>query len=124
MASSIVDRPVVARSGEKELTGILKIREYDQNERIKRAVVTGVAWIFGTALCVAIPIAHFFLVPLGAIATPFVILFVARHKGSIVGADLACPSCGQPIRLLSFREKYPIFENCPHCRREVSIRPA
>ena len=74
-----------------------------------------------TALCVCIPGAHFVLVPLGFLLTPVMVYRTAMLTTKIVGSSVSCPQCGHEIAILTSRERYPMYENCHSCRREIKI---
>ena len=126
MAINVRNRPpvvraVVAQTDENYGPGSLLVREFSEQERITRAVVLGIAWIFGTGMCRLIPVFHYVLVPAGMIATPLVVYFVYRHTGSVVGGDVRCPQCAHSLRVFAIIERYPIQRRCMGCKCIIRI---
>ena len=99
-----------------EVNGELPTRHLHLPERlINGAKFLGLFWLIGL-FCVLIPVMHFFLVPLAAIAG-IVMFFVkfsqreVRQSGSI-----KCPKCGQVITLKGGTFNWPLTDSCPNCR--------
>lgn len=75
-----------------------------------------------TILCVAIPGAHFILVPLGLlVVTPGMTVYAWRVRTKIVSAKIECPKCNAALNVLTTQEQYPFYENCPSCHRQVTL---
>lgn len=121
-ATSVIERSVTARAMEKETPGTLTVRTYTDRQRLFRAIGFGAACFGATVAAVFIPAAHFVLVPLGLLATPFVVYMALMNRATILKSEITCPACGAAMPLLSVAEKSPLFENCPECKREVAIR--
>jgi hypothetical protein len=75
----------------------------------------GLFWLAG-ALCVLVPVMHFFLVPLAAIAG-IVVFFVKFSQTEVRDAgSVACPKCGTAVTLKRSSFNWPIIETCSSCR--------
>lgn len=115
-------RTVIATSSGSTTCGAIEVLEFSRQARMKRALVMGAACLGATALCVAIPGAHFVLVPLGLlVVTPLMTLYTFRVKTKIVSARIECPKCHAQLNVLTSQERYPLYENCASCLRQVSI---
>jgi hypothetical protein len=115
-------RAIVATSSGATTQGTLEVLEFSEQGRMKRALIMAAKCLGITALCVAIPGAHFILVPLGLIVvTPLMALYTFRVKTKIVAAKIECPKCHAQLNVLSSQENYPMYENCSSCHRQVSI---
>lgn len=114
-------RNIVALYGEAVQEGVLHVLEFDRRSRVKRSFKTASVCLVTTALCVCIPGAHFVLVPMGLLLTPFLVYKTAMTMTKIVASSVSCPHCEQALPILTSRERYPIYENCPSCKREIKI---
>lgn len=114
-------RKIVALYGEAAQGGVLHVLEFDRRARAKRSFKTASVCLVTTALCVCIPGAHFVLVPLGLLLTPFLVYKTAMTMTKIVDSSVSCPHCGHAVSILTSRERYPIYENCSSCKREIKI---
>jgi len=117
-------RVVTATSSEETTTGELLAVEFGSRERWKRAVVTALKCLGCTLVCLFIPGAHFILVPLGLLLTPVVAFIIWRVRTKILSAKVTCPKCGGTVQVLTMQERYPLYETCAACHREVSITVA
>jgi hypothetical protein len=101
------------------------VLEFSEQGRMKRAASMALKCLLVTALCIAIPGAHFVLVPLGLlIVTPMMTVYTFRVRTRIVSATVECPACHKPLAVLTTQEKYPIYENCASCHRQVTLTQA
>lgn len=79
-------------------------------------------WVIA-ALCILIPVMHFFLVPLGVIAG-VVAFFVRLRLGSRrTATELKCPACQAPLHLKAGSFNFPLKESCGACRSGLIISP-
>lgn len=114
-------RTIIATSAGEKSTGELVAIEFGSRERSKRAGVTALKCLGCTLVCLFIPGAHFVLVPLGLLLTPVITFFVWRVPTKIVSAKVTCPKCGGTVQVLTMQERYPLFETCATCHREVVV---
>jgi hypothetical protein len=114
-------RKIVARYGEATQPGTLHVLEFDKRARARRSLKTTAVCLATTALCICIPGAHFVLVPLGLLLTPFLVYTTAMTMTKIVDSSVSCPHCGHAVSILTSRERYPIYENCSSCKHEIKI---
>jgi len=121
MTNQIVNRQVTAICGESRRDGTMRICEFGRNERIKRAWKTGGICTLVILACACIPGAHFVLVPLMVLLTPWLVHRTWKIDSAIDGIDVQCAQCNGELTRVSSRERYPIFENCTECRRENRI---
>jgi predicted RNA-binding Zn-ribbon protein involved in translation (DUF1610 family) len=117
-------RVVTATSSGEHTTGELIAVEFGTRERSKRAMLTALKCLGCTLVCLFIPGAHFILVPLGLLLTPVVTFFVWRVRTKILSAKIACPKCGGTVQVLTMQERYPLYETCSSCHREIAITVA
>jgi hypothetical protein len=117
-------RTVSVKSAGETSTGDLVAVEFGSRERSKRAIVTALKCLGVTTVCLFIPGAHFILVPLGLLLTPVISFLAWRVKTKIVSAAIKCPKCGGTVQVLTMQERYPLYETCGSCHREVSITVA
>lgn len=94
---------------------------HPQPERIRVALMRGLAGITLTALSVFIPVVHFFSVPLGLLVTSVLIVKALGRGPSLEGAVVTCPACKQAIRISSRPLRFPFADVCESCRRSVSV---
>lgn len=118
-------RAIIATNSGSTTHGTMEVLEFSEQGRMKRAMVIGAKCLGITALCVAIPGAHFVLVPLGLlVVTPLMTLYTFRVKTKIVSAKIECPKCHAPLNVLTSQEQYPIYENCSSCHRQITVKQA
>jgi hypothetical protein len=115
-------RKIVATSNESTTNGTMEVLEFSEQGRVKRAWIMALKCLGATALCVLIPVAHFFLVPLGLIVvTPIMTIYTFRVKTKILSATVDCPACHKPLNVLTSQEQYPFYENCSSCHRQIAL---
>lgn len=118
-------RTIIATSNEATTRGTMEVLEFSEQGRVKRAWLMALKCLGATALCVLIPVAHFILVPLGLlVVTPIMTLYTFRVKTKIVCAKITCPACHSPLNVLTSQERYPIYENCSSCHRQIALTQA
>ncbi len=101
--------------------GTLSTRHIHIQERLLNGLkFLGLFWLVG-ALCVLVPVMHFFLVPLAAIAG--VVVFVMKFSQTEVRetGSVACPNCGTLVVLKGSSFNWPIIETCSNCRYGLNI---
>jgi hypothetical protein len=121
MASQAAERKVTAVYGDLTSAGSLSILEFDRKARIQRGVKAALKMLLAAALCVFIPGAHFVLVPLCVLLAPIIGVIVGRMHSRITGANITCPHCNTPLKILSSQAKMPLIENCVSCSRPIRI---
>jgi hypothetical protein len=114
-------RRVTAHYAQSSQAGILQVLEFDKRARVHRAIKTGAVCLATTAACVCIPGAHFVLVPLGILLTPLMVYMSVKATTKIVDSAVTCPHCGKSLPILASQERYPLYENCLSCKREIKI---
>lgn len=116
-------RTIIATNSGSTTHGTLEVLEFSEQGRMKRAMIMCAKCLGVTALCVAIPGAHFILVPLGLlVVTPLMTLYTFRVKTKIVSAKIECPKCHVPLNILTSQERYPMYENCSSCHRQITVK--
>ncbi len=110
------------RSGAPETTrGNVRVEIFSPHQRMRRAL-NGLGLSWGAALvCVFLPFAHFFLVPLALFAGPFVAIFLYRIPSVILPTTVPCPKCQAPVFIERAPERWPIPELCTKCTSEVHV---
>jgi hypothetical protein len=115
-------RKIVATSNETTTHGTMEVLEFSEQGRVKRAWMMALKCLGATVLCVFIPVAHFFLVPLGLlVVTPIMTIYTFRVKTKILSATIDCPACHKHLNVLTSQEQYPIYENCSSCHRQIAL---
>lgn len=111
---------VAARSGES--VGIqLQMMEWSEKERTHRAIRVGLIGGGLTLVSLFLPIAHFILVPLGIILTPFFARRAYAQKVVYPTQSIVCPKCGATVQWpLSF-EVSDRELLCEKCRSVLKI---
>ena len=121
MTTQVVSKSVRAINGERSAIGSLNVACFSKDARFKRAAKTAAICVGITLVCLTIPGAHFILVPLMLLLTPFFTLRTYRVTTAIIGANTSCAACGGKLTSLSSKESYPLYETCLSCQRENRI---
>jgi hypothetical protein len=124
MSSQIVTKSVEIICGQERSAGTIEVTEFDSKERTRRAVKRSVICLISIAISACIPGAHFVLVPLLLVATPFLIMRAYNDASAITGMSIVCAQCQGSLSAVSTRERYPLYETCTLCHRENRIVPA
>jgi len=124
MTSEVVTRHIAAHFSEDSSKGTLEAVHFSERARLMRSLKTAGICLGVACVCVCIPGAHFVLVPLTLLISPFIIYKTHSQKTKILKAEIACPKCHKPLAVLSSQEKFPLFENCGSCHREIRIDAA
>jgi len=114
-------REVIAKFAEDVSPGTLEVLEFGSKERMERGISATLKCLGVTLVCLFIPGAHFILVPLGILLTPVIVTMVVRTPSKILSSKVSCPKCKSTVAVLATKEKYPLYENCGGCHREISI---
>lgn len=124
MTTEILTHHIIARYSDESTHGTIESIHFGEKARMQRSLKTAATCLLiaGGSLC--IPIAHFILVPLTLLISPFIIYKVHSQSTKIIRSQLACPKCHKPLAVLSLQERYPLFENCAECHREIRIEQA
>jgi hypothetical protein len=121
MTTQIFTNQVVAICGEKRKEGALSVVCFDSRQKALRALKTTWVCLLIVAVCFLIPGAHFILVPMGIIISPFIVYKKWRQDSIITSVDVSCAICGGELTRVTTKERYPLFENCTSCHRENRI---
>jgi hypothetical protein len=120
--TTMIQRPIVLKSGEVTGDGILHIKAFDAKERKLRAAKTwALMWLFAV-LSLPIIIAHFVLVPGFLIAGP--VLAVKRYRITEVPDHVSglCPSGKEEFTLaLESSDHLPMWSYCPVCNASLQL---
>lgn len=101
--------------------GQVKVQHWDQAARLRRALVT-LAKCWGAALlAVAIPLAHFVLVP--GLFLAGIILALRAHgtESMVLGGEAVCPNCGEALPIVKQADAWPLTDLCAKCQKSVSV---
>jgi hypothetical protein len=96
--------------------------EFVPPQRFKNALQTlgiGFGLTFFGAL---IPIAHYFLVPVGILATGVLTLDRYGETERSLGGQGPCPKCGGLVHIQGSKWKPRTFDTCNHCHDELEIK--
>lgn len=121
MDSQIVRKNIEVVCGESHVQGTLDIHHFSQRERSKRALKTALICLCVLLVCACIPGAHFILVPLCLLTSPFIIRRVWKIPAVISSVSARCAVCSGELSRVTTRERYPIYETCLACHRENRI---
>jgi|SRR3990167_4819381 len=105
-------------------SGEVTICHYDKRQRLVRMLKGwGLVWL-SAIVSVAIPVAHFVLVPLLLIAGPIVAVRQWRQTSRITNGRGICPNCQSTTEIATGPNQWPIEDICRHCRRFLKIELA
>jgi hypothetical protein len=120
--STMVQRPIVLRTGDVTGDGVLHSRAFDAGERkIRAAKIWALMWLFAV-LSLPIIIAHFVLVPGFLIAGP--VLAVKRYRVTEVPDHVSgrCPAGNEEFTLaLEASDHLPMWSHCPVCNSSLQL---
>jgi hypothetical protein len=106
---------------QKSAEGVVYFKEWTAQEKTKRAGRT-LAILWGLAiLTIAVPIAHFVLVPGFLIAGPIAFLVIFNREDAILGGVGTCPDCQQTFDIAKSKVEWPLKDVCSHCYHHVTI---
>lgn len=124
MDSQVIDRKVRVLCGEKEAAGSLRVLHFSTRDKGRRAMKTALVCFLIAFVCVFIPGAHFVLVPLVLLLTPFVVARSYRINTRVLDSNVTCAICGGALTQLTSQEVFPMYETCISCRRENRLLPS
>lgn len=105
----------------KTTTGEIRVQFWDHRERTIRALkLGGLCWA-AAVLSVALPIAHFVLVPAFFLAGPIVAYLILKQESVVLGGQGTCPNCAATFTIARAPYRFPISDLCTGCRTNVSI---
>ena len=109
---------------DRRSSGEVVIRQWSPKERLARALRTFGIWFFIALLSVAIPILHFFLVPLFLLVAFAMTFIVYSHSSMVLGGAGNCPYCGEALEIVKKPDRWPLDDVCAKCSRHVVIEKA
>lgn len=109
--------------GEASTAGKVIVEQLSGGSRLVKAFCMGLVGLFVTLLCVAVPLLHLVLVPLGLLMTVMLVISSCKQVECITGGEGVCPYCHKPLTIVRRKMKFPFFERCDSCSRESSIEP-
>jgi hypothetical protein len=119
-----IRQPVLIQAhDEPAMTGLLLGKHFTPAQRYKRAALYwSIMWLLA-GVSALIPIVHFVLVPIFAIAGPVLGYLKYRQKTISEAIEGKCPACRQEIRLpLDQQTTLPHRDVCPHCDKHIQIQ--
>lgn len=106
---------------QESVSGVVRRQRWSESERLKRALTFGaICWGVG-GIAVFLPIIHFVLVPLAALAGPIVAWALWRQSARLCGGTGTCPCCHAPLEISPAADRWPLDELCTQCRRALVI---
>jgi ribosomal protein S27AE len=124
--AGVVQVPVVLTAfGASPTPAQATVVDQGAGRRVVRAL-GGLGACWGLALgSVAIPVAHFVLVPTFAVAGLVVAVLRAREDRRLVRVTGTCPRCGAAIALAA-RGRFQVDRvlHCPHCHQVLRLSAA
>lgn len=120
--TTMIQRPILLKSGEASGEGILHIRAYDAKERKMRAAkIWALMWLFAI-LSLPIIIAHFVLVPGFLIAGPVMAARRYRVEEEPDHISGQCPAGKEDFTLpLETSDHLPMWRYCPICNASLQV---
>lgn len=108
---------------ESATSGVLLGKYFVPAQRYKRAaLVWGILWLLA-ATSVFIPVAHFLLVPVFAIAGPILGYQRYRQEAITEAIEGKCPACLHAFQLpLDAQTALPHRDVCPYCDKHIQIQ--
>lgn len=120
--TTMVQHPIVLKSGDAVGDGVLHLRAFDARERKLRAAKTwALMWLFAV-LSLPIIIAHFVLVPGFLIAGP--VMAFKRYRVTEVPDHVSgnCPAGKEEFTLaLESSDRLPMWSHCPVCKSSLQL---
>jgi len=102
--------------------GSATVREFDRDERWRRALTALGKWWGAAVLCVFIPVAHLILVPGFLIYGAWESWARVQTAELVMDARGQCPDCGEVQQLeLAPRWQAPQAVTCPACHRGLTL---
>lgn len=105
----------------KTKEGQILLKIFTQNERLRRTLMTLIGFWLLSLFCILIPVAHFLLVPVFFLLSPFLALKKWQQDASIIGGECLCPECSEKIVLGSLTAHWPLTLTCMNCKARVSV---
>ena len=114
MAESEARPILITDSNGGRAEGTLYVKRFSGRDRVMRALgMLGLMWLLGV-ISIAIPIAHFVLVPAFLIAGPIAALLRYRATEQFERVTGACPTCGSGVSIdLDSSDRLPLWTYCP-----------
>lgn len=79
-------------------------------------------WFIGL-VCIAVPVLHFFLVPLAFFAGIGAFIYKLRLHERRTETEVKCPSCKARLLIKAGTFNWPLKETCGECRSGLLITP-
>ena len=112
-----------ASPGTASSRGEAEVRPIPAPQRVKNTLTKlGTFWGIGL-LCVFLPVAHFFLVPLFFCLGLYFAARAAQAKEVVVSGSVPCPGCGLSCGVAPGLAQWPRSTVCEGCRRDLEIGP-
>lgn len=121
MASQVVTKCVDVVCGQAMGQGAIEVTVFDSAARLGRAGRRGMVCLLAICVGACIPGAHFVLVPLLVVLSPFFVYRSYRVCSAITEMSVTCAQCGGNLSSVSTTERYPLYETCVMCHRENRI---
>ncbi len=113
--------PVLLSAGGKNSRGKALAHQWSEAEKKKRAFRgLGIAWGLAV-ISIALPLAHFILVPGFLLAGPFAFFWIRKQEGTIIGLVAQCPFCEKALTGCRAGIEWPLRIVCAHCSEPVRI---
>lgn len=93
----------------------------DSSARTKAALKSLALFWLLSVVSIALPIAHFVLVPGFFVAGIVFALGQYKRQWRLEAGNVACPECRQNISLKERAAKFPLSETCPNCKTVVTL---
>ena len=114
-------RDVSIKANGKRAKGKLALQVFTQGDRTRRTIQTGAIWLVITGVSAAIPVLHFFLVPIFFLIGVICTSFSYGRKQIILGGIGVCPLCEEEFSFATGGGGLPFGDTCTACGRMVEI---
>ncbi len=122
MAMAVERNVVIEEQGQSRAGGVWRVTTFDNKDRTQRALRKLALFWLVALICVAIPIAHFFLVPGFFAAGIAVAVLTFKQDEATVELHGECPHCHEQVEFaMEATDKLPKWTYCPKCDTSVQL---
>jgi hypothetical protein len=112
---------VSSLSGKQEHLNVDGIKKLTQGEKWLNGAKRGALFVGAGALCILLPVVHFFLVPLCLLLAPVMGFLETRKTHRHPQVDFKCVDCQQSLSLSKGCDTFPLTMNCQNCGARLHL---
>lgn len=101
--------------------GVCYVEVLSGTRRTMKALKVLLIWVVVGLASIAIPILHFFTVPIFLLAGIIFAGYSYSVRSVVLGGSGSCPYCDRPFVIVKSREHWPLRDQCAECFRQVQI---